>query len=348
MNTSNMIHIDGSRGEGGGQILRTTLSLAMCLAQPVHIHNIRAGRKRPGLMRQHLAALRAAAEVCGAEVTGDNIGATDIRFAPQAIASGSYRVAIGSAGSTTLALQTILPALLQADGESQVELEGGTHNGMAPSFDFLQHSFVPLLRRMGADVALELQQHGFYPNGGGSFRARIRPVTTWQALRLIDAPTGGATSAHITCAHLSRSVAERERRYLMRKGGIAEKDVHVYDVRSPGPGNVISVRHAHDGYSNLFEAFGARGVKAERVAGRALRDYRQFIADGVPVDAHLADQLLLPMALGAGGSFTTGELSEHTRTNVAVISELCEQAIEVLPTADTGFEIRVPGRHSVR
>ncbi|MFK7888552.1 MAG: RNA 3'-terminal phosphate cyclase [Gammaproteobacteria bacterium] len=343
-----MITIDGSRGEGGGQILRTTLSLAMCLQQPVQINNIRAGRKRPGLMRQHLAALRASAQVSNAAVTGDSIGSTCITFAPEKITGGRFRVPIGSAGSTTLALQTILPALLQAEVASEVELEGGTHNGLAPSFDFLSLSFAPLLRRMGVKVELDLHLHGFYPNGGGRFTARVEPVIAWQPLRLRSAPTVTSPEVHITYANLTRSIAEREARYLMRKGQADAQNVHLHDVDAHGSGNVVSVRHTNDGYTNVFDAYGTRGVKAERVAGLALRDYRQFVADSVAVDAHLADQLLLPMALGAGGVFVTGELTEHTRTNIAVISELTGQHIEVASLARVQQQITVPGRYSAR
>ena len=212
-----MITIDGAAGEGGGQVLRTTISLAMCLNEPVRIENIRAGRKRPGLLRQHLAAIRSAAEVCQATLTGDEIGSGRIEFRPGSIRSGDYRVAIGSAGSTTLVLQTILPALLLARGASSVVLEGGTHNGMAPSFDFLDLAFVPLLRDMGADVGLSLDRHGFYPNGGGRFVARVAPCVGLGPLELTTPVGEHGRAACITFANIPGHVAERERGYIQRK-----------------------------------------------------------------------------------------------------------------------------------
>ena len=346
MNSKNIIVIDGSRGEGGGQILRTSLSLAMCLQQPVRIENIRAGRKRPGLMRQHLAGLRAATQVSAATVHGDELGSTQIEFRPDSIRAGDYRIAIGSAGSTTLALQTILPALLQANAPSTVELEGGTHNGMAPSYDFLQLSFAPVLARMGAKLELKFDRHGFYPNGGGSFTARVVPATQWQPLSLMQAPEQDTPIVHIAYAHMPASIAEREAKHLMRKASLPPEAVQIHAVESPGPGNVVSMRATNEGFSNVFDSYAARGLKAERVAGRALRDYRQFCDDQVAVDVHLADQILLPLALGAGGEFLTGELTEHTHTNIAVIGQLSGQTIGVERLSATQYKVCVPGRRA--
>lgn len=167
--------VDGSAGEGGGQILRTALSLAMCTGQSVVIDNIRRGRAKPGLMRQHLAAVRAAAVVSCAQVNGDELHSTRVEFRPGAIRGGTFRFAIGSAGSTTLLWQTLLPALLLADESSEVALEGGTHNGMAPSVDFIEQCFLPALARMGVVVKSKLLRHGFFPNGGGEWHVRVEP-----------------------------------------------------------------------------------------------------------------------------------------------------------------------------
>jgi RNA 3'-terminal phosphate cyclase (ATP) len=164
-----VLTIDGAHGEGGGQVLRTALGLAIVTGQPITLVDIRARRKKPGLQRQHLTAVQAAAAVGAASVAGAELGSTRLEFCPSALCSGHHRFAIGTAGSATLVLQTVLPALWAADGPSTIELSGGTHNPMAPPFDFLAQAFAPIVRRMGAGLDLELLRHGFFPAGGGSF-----------------------------------------------------------------------------------------------------------------------------------------------------------------------------------
>src|SRR5579883_1362869 len=171
-----MIRIDGAYGEGGGQMLRSALSLSLVTGKPFSIENIRAKRERPGLLRQHLTAVLAAAEVGGAEITGANLGSTSLTFSPGRVKAGDYRFAVGTAGSATLVLQTVLPALMLAEGASHVSIEGGTHNTAAPPFDFLDRSFLPLIGRMGPQIRLELDRYGFYPAGGGCIRATIEPT----------------------------------------------------------------------------------------------------------------------------------------------------------------------------
>ena len=178
------IELDGAQGEGGGQFLRTALSLAMCTGQPMRITHIRAKRQNPGLMRQHMTAVQAAAQICGAEVDGDFVGSSQLSFKPGTVRGGNYAFSIGTAGSCTLVLQTILPALLFAGQESHIELSGGTHNPMSPPFHFLQRAFLPLLRRMGADVELSLERFGFYPVGGGKLHAQITPTGLLSPLHL--------------------------------------------------------------------------------------------------------------------------------------------------------------------
>ena len=173
-----MIEIDGSLGEGGGQVLRTSLALSMVTGQPVTLTNIRAGRAKPGLMRQHLACVQAATRICSAQNHGAELGSRALRFEPGTVQPGHYRFDVGSAGSCLLVLQTVLPPLLLALQPSQLTLTGGTHNPMAPPFHFIDRSFVPLLRHMGAEVQLTLRRHGFYPAGGGEVEAVIHPSTT--------------------------------------------------------------------------------------------------------------------------------------------------------------------------
>jgi RNA 3'-terminal phosphate cyclase (ATP) len=171
-----MIELDGSVGEGGGQILRTSLALSMCTGQPVTLNNIRAKRAKPGLMRQHLTCVDAAREVSGAQVQGAELGSQSLAFEPGRVRAGDYRFNVGTAGSCTLVLQTVWPALLLAGERSTLTLQGGTHNPMAPPFHFLERSFAPLVRRLGAGVSLTLRRHGFYPAGGGEMQATVEPA----------------------------------------------------------------------------------------------------------------------------------------------------------------------------
>src|SRR5271170_6390646 len=205
-----MIEIDGSEGEGGGQILRSALSLSMCTDQPFRLKNIRAKREKPGLMRQHLTALLAAAAICDASVTGADVGSGEITFRPGRVKPGDYQFAIGTAGSCTLVLQTLLPPLLTAAVPSAVRITGGTHNKASPPVDFLQRTYLPLVERMGPKVQLELVRHGFYPRGGGEILARVTPSARLSSLSLLErgARNGGYAEAHI--AGIPMHVASRE------------------------------------------------------------------------------------------------------------------------------------------
>src|SRR2546428_9297761 len=176
-----MITIDGSFGEGGGQILRTALSLSLATGTPFRIENIRAGRKKAGLLRQHLTAVLAAAEIGAAEIEGATLGSTMLTFTPKSVRAGEYRFAVGTAGSGTLVFQTILPALLRASAATRVTIEGGTHNSAAPPFDFLDRTFLPLIRKMGATVSLKLERYGFYP-AGRPLRCRDRALARSEAI----------------------------------------------------------------------------------------------------------------------------------------------------------------------
>src|SRR6185436_4161528 len=202
-----MLTIDGSFGEGGGQILRTALSLSLVTGKPFRIDNIRARRKNPGLLRQHLTAVNAATEISHAEVTGAGIGSRELTFAPGSVESGDYAFAVGTAGSTTLVLQTVLPALLIANGKSQLILEGGTHNPFAPPFDFLAQAFLPLVNRMGPQVTAELERPGFYPAGGGRIRVTIEPAGELKRLDISSRGEVLARRAKAVVANLPISIA---------------------------------------------------------------------------------------------------------------------------------------------
>jgi RNA 3'-terminal phosphate cyclase (ATP) len=315
-----MLTLDGSQGEGGGQILRTSLALSMCTGLPFRIERIRANRKKPGLMRQHLAAVLASAEVSSARVTGAQIGSQTLTFAPDRVRGGEYRFATGSAGSCTLVLQTILPALLHAPTASTVTLQGGTHNPMAPPYPFLERAFAPVLRRMGANITLKLNRHGFYPGGGGELVADIEPVGRLGVLDLKERGERVNAYAESLIAALPSSVAMRELAAVSKALGWNDGQLFERNLpRNEGPGNALHVTLVRRNHTEVFSAFGERGVTAEAVAKQVIDEVRSYLASDGAVGGHLADQLLVPMALAGGGTFTTSEVTPHTRTNAEVI-----------------------------
>lgn len=336
-----MITIDGSQGEGGGQILRSALALSLVTRQPFTIDNIRAGRKKPGLMRQHLTAVHAAAEVGQAQVTGAALGSARLTFEPAEVRAGEYHFAVGTAGSATLVLQTVLPALLRAHGPSTLRLEGGTHNPWAPPFDFLVKTFLPLLNRMGPGVAATLVRPGFYPAGGGEFHVTIAPAATLQPLELLERGPVRRVRATAKVAHLPRHIAERELRVIATKLGLSGDDLVVEEVAgSRGPGNLVTIEVESEHLTEVFTGFGERQIPAEAVADQAAAQARRYLAKGVPVGEYLTDQLLIPLALAGGGAFRTAGLSRHAQTNIDVIRAFLDVDFEMDSTS-RGCVVRV-------
>ena len=315
-----MITIDGSQGEGGGQILRTSLALSLVTGQPFRLEQIRAGRKKPGLLRQHLTAVEAAKTVGTAEVIGAALGSHTLEFRPGTVTPGNYRFAVGTAGSATLVLQTILPPLLTASGISTLTLEGGTDNPFAPPFDFLAHCFVPLIRRMGPTVDLELSRPGFFPAGGGKFHARIEPVRLLARFDLLERGNIRLRQARSIISKLPAQVADRELAVVREQLTWREDECSVEAVENPvGPGNALLLKMETEHVSAVFTSFGERGRSAEEVARLAAEAASSWLSAEVPVDEHLADQLLLPMALAGGGSFRTVKPTLHSTTNATII-----------------------------
>lgn len=325
----NIIQIDGSFGEGGGQVLRSALTLSMCTGQPFRISRIRAGRKKPGLLRQHLTAVRAAAKICSAHVSGDEMRSGELRFEPGPIGGGKYRFAVGTAGSATLVLQTILPALLQADGPSELQLEGGTHNPFAPPFDFINEVYLPRLRQMGAKVEAEIERWGFYPAGGGTFRVNVEPIVAWKKLSIMACSEKHSIDVRAILSDVPYIAGEKELNYLHEFIEFPEADGQVLQVPSPGPGNALMVAVRAESGDELFTAFGAVNLPAKTVAKRVAEEVRAFLAAHVPVGTHLADQLLVPMALAGGGEFVTQPLSLHAQTNIEIIKKFINIPITV-------------------
>ena len=335
--------IDGTEGEGGGQILRTSLALSIATSRPVRLVRIRAGRKRPGLLPQHLACVRAAARVSGARVVGAELGSDALEFEPQAPVAGTYEFSVGTAGSACLVLQTVLPPLMLASGPSNLVLEGGTHNSMAPPFEFIERVFAPLLGRLGVNVQLKLDRYGFYPAGGGRFTARIRPGDAPGPLVLLD---GGAVvehQAHALVANLPMHIADRELAVVRRKLGWCHAECRAQTVESPGPGNVVMLEVKREQTTELFTGFGARGVRAEKVAAMACDAAVRYVSNTAPVGPHLADQMIVPMALAGGGAFRTTALTGHTRTNIETVHRFLPRAVSVETTEGADVIVRVQG-----
>ncbi|UJR84944.1 RNA 3'-terminal phosphate cyclase [Sandaracinus amylolyticus] len=338
-----MLVIDGSIGEGGGQVLRSALSLSMVTRRPFKIERIRAGRDKPGLANQHLVAVRAAASVCNAEVSGDQLGSTALSFRPRAIKGGEHRVAIDTAGSATLVLQTITPALLRAPEPSVVTLEGGTHNPAAPPFEFLEKCWTPALATMGVKVQVSLERPGFYPKGGGLFTARITPGD----LGRFEREERGAEKsrrATATIAGLSEPIADRELRVAKERLGLARDQMErrVLD-EALGPGNVFQVEMAYEHGTALFVSFGERGLRAEQVAELAIGRALAFHESDAAVEEHLADQLLLPMAIGKGGLFTTTDPSSHARTQAEVLRRFLDVDVDITTRDERTYTIEMRG-----
>lgn len=316
------VRIDGGQGEGGGQVLRTSLSLSMVTGQPFEIDNIRAGRERPGLLRQHLTAVQAAAEVCGATVEGAALGSTRLAFTPGAVRAGEYQFSVGTAGSATLVLQTVLPALMLADGPSRLTLEGGTHNPAAPPFDFLERTFLPVLARMGPRVTVALERYGFYPAGGGRFTAEIQPVERLAPLALGERSAVTGRRAIGLVANLPAHIAEREiTTAIQRLEWPAEARAMLGTRNSNGPGNALMLEVETAEVTEIFTVFGEMGVTAEQVGRRAAGLVRVYLQSTAAAGPHLADQLLLPLALAGAGEFTAVALDGHATTNMEVIGQ---------------------------
>ena len=320
------IIVDGSEGEGGGQVLRTSLSLSAITGRPVRIENVRGRRKKPGLKRQHLTALNAAAEICGAKVEGAELNSPEISFHPSAIKGGAYNFEIGSAGAANLVAQTILPILSHAREASTAVITGGTHNLWAPTFDFFNDAFLPLFRKMGGRADAELNTYGFNPAGGGSMTLSVKPIEDVKPLELLS--RGERISERVTAvvANLKGDIAAREIKTILHGLNLAPEQGQIIHTDGPGPGNVASLFLEYENVTQVFTGIGQHGVRAETLAKTIVADAQKYLqansADGqhrTAVCEHLADQLLLPMALMKGGALTAMEITQHTRTNIDII-----------------------------
>lgn len=333
------VEIDGSYGEGGGQILRTSLALSALTGRPLRITNIRAGRPKPGLAAQHLTAVRAAAAVCSADVAGDHFGSKGVEFRPGRVGRGSWEFDVaaerGSAGATSLVLQAVLPAVLVGAGEGSITVHGGTNVPWSPSFEYLLHVFAPCLRLMGAELELDRPRAGFYPHGGGTIKARARLDGRLQPLQLAERGALGEIIIHSVTsdrlpAHIGRRQVEGCRRGL---GAFADEAgrLRTVDERPPsgGPGTAVLAAARAAGGMAGFTAIGRRGRPAERVGREAGEQLAQFLRTGAALDERLSDQILIYAALADGPStWTTPRITEHFQTNAYVIRQFVAVSIE--------------------
>lgn len=322
-----MLRIDGSKGEGGGQVLRTCLTLSLATGQPFTLEKIRAKRNKPGLMRQHLTCVQAARDICQGYVSGDELGSNQITFHPDEIQSGHFSFAIGTAGGTGLVFQTLFPALLMTDEPSSLEISGGTHAPSAPPYEFIRDGYLNTLSKIGIECGIELNGAGFYPAGGGKISAQIKPASLDQKLDLTSRGQLKAIHGEARVSNLPGKIAVREVKTLIENLNLEEGTFKVREVDSPGPGNVILAWLEFDQHTEVYSGFGQHGVLAEKIADRVAKAINRHNQSEAVIGPHLADQLLLPMALGAGGRFTMMRPSQHFETNVETIQRFLDISI---------------------
>jgi RNA 3'-terminal phosphate cyclase (ATP) len=333
-----MVEIDGSRGEGGGQVLRTALSLGCLLKKPFRIYNIRRGRPKPGLMPQHITSVRAAASISGASVSGDVRGSSDLVFEPRDVRPGDYFFDIGTAGSTSLVAQTLLLPLLFCDGPSSLTVKGGTHVPFSPTFHYLSEVFLPILRRLGIEVSSSINSYGFYPKGGGEVSFRIRPCRRLNGCEFTERGDLVGIRGLSAVANLPLSIAQRQRDASLKGLEGVEADIRTEDVESIGPGTFVFLRADYGGAICGFSSLGARGKRAEAVGAEAAGEFMEHDRSGACLDAHMADQIAPYLALAEGvSSFTTPRITPHLMTNLHVIENFI----------DVRYEIETPPKVSI-
>lgn len=328
-----MIELDGSEGEGGGQILRSALALSILTRRPFKLVNIRANRSKTGLQPQHLMCVRAAAAISGANYKGGSVGSSVLYFEPREVKAGTYTFTIGTAGATSLVLHTVyLPLALRGDKPSEVTITGGTHNQHAPCYHFLATTWTAYMARLGIRIELEMKSPGFYPRGGGEIRAVVHPCSRVNGVSLLTCPeltTAGGFSAY---AGLPETVGKRQARRLsvrMKSEGV-EPQIPVEEWAAANPGSVAAVVFRQAPVPALFFGLGARGKPSEAVADDAADEAIAFRDAKAPVDPHSADQLLLPLAFSDDVSeYRASEITRHTTTNVETVRKFVDRSIGI-------------------
>jgi RNA 3'-terminal phosphate cyclase (ATP) len=341
-----MIEIDGSQGEGGGQILRSALALSLITKKPFRISNIRGKRPKPGLMRQHLACIDAAKIISNSNAATISqealqIGSSSLQFLPGDALAGEYEFSIGSAGSCMLVFQTVLWPLLLVAAKSQLRLRGGTHNPMAPSATCLQHTLPQVLSQCGGQIDIEVHRHGFYPRGGGDVVVELHGVESLRPMSFVE--RGEVIETQFQCLHaaISPSVAKRELAKVAELCSVSsELDLKNITLRgNEGPGNALLAIAKYSSVTEVFSEYGEQGVSAERVAEKLVAKLRKYQSSNAPIGPHLADQLLLPMALAGDGMFLCTEITQHTKTNAEIIQRFLDCVIDIGEATNEGYRV---------
>ncbi len=337
-----MLTIDGSHGEGGGQVLRTSLTLSILTGQPVEIVQIRNGRSKPGLLPQHLTAVRAAAKICNADVQGADLHSQALRFTPRsAPQAGAYTFDVaqaakgGSAGAVCLILQTVLLPLVRAEGTSQVTLRGGTHVAWSPCFDYLKRVYLPTLARLEIAAKVHIRKWGWYPLGGGEIVATVQglgPGATWDGLDLRRRGSLLRVRGISASSNLPKHIRTRQEHaalHALRARGVNAR-LDALDAPSKGQGTVVFLWAEFDQVQAGFTSLGERGKPAERVAEEAVEGLLRYLEGDAALDRHLADQVVLPLALANSSStFTTEAVSQHLLTNAWVVNQFLPDRVRV-------------------
>jgi RNA 3'-terminal phosphate cyclase (ATP) len=338
-----ILTIDGSYGEGGGAVLRNALSLAVVLGEPIRIENIRVKRPNPGLQAQHLTAVRALAEVCRAKVEGAELGSWALTFQPESSAQGgvySWDVTEarkgGSAGATSLVFQALLVPLLHAQGDSSLSLRGGTHVAWSPPFHYLESVYLPTLHQMGVNARVDIEQWGWYPLGGGMLKSHISgsgdAAPSMRGLNLTERGPLKRLSGVSAISNLPGHIAERQKHRsesLLRAEGF-DPEIEVVDAPARGQGTMVFLLAEFETVRAGFTSLGRRGKPAEQVAEDACKEFLEYFESGAALDQHLADQLVLPLALVTGASsFSTCEVSQHLLTNVWIVEQVLGRTVDV-------------------
>lgn len=328
-----MIEINGSHGEGGGQILRTSLTLSALTKSPIHIHHIRANRRQPGLRPQHLAAVHAIAKLTDAKVSGAHLNSDALTLVPTTLRPGRYRVDIPTAGALTLVLQTVFLPLSFAGGTSEITLTGGTHVPWSPIFHYLEEQWLPVMCSLGFRSKLTLQKAGFFPQGGGEVEARILPAQDLQPFSCENRGTLTRMRGMSGVANLDETIAKRQKHQALKRLYPFYKDVKIKTLALPSPGKGTYIQLTAE-FSNggraCYSALGAPGKPSERVADEVVDAMLAFLESDGCVDHYLADQLLLPLAMiNATSRFRTSSISQHLLTNAEVIRQFIPVEIEI-------------------
>jgi RNA 3'-terminal phosphate cyclase (ATP) len=327
-----LIEIDGSYGEGGGQILRTALALSAILKKPFTIHHIRSKRKNPGLQAQHLEAVEGLARITKAWTEGIKFGSQKITFIPEKILPGDYQFEVRTAGSVTLLLQGIFLPLCLAGGTSRLTLIGGTHVPWSPPFHYFSEVLLPTLELMGVSAEAAIEKWGFYPRGGGEIQLKINPVHELKPISLVDRGSLKKIRGVSAISNLPRHVGERQKeqalKRIQRELKIGAEITILYDVLSKGPGSFLFLLAEYEKTFASFSSLGSRGKPAEKVADEAVDSLKDYIESDGCIDSHLADQIVPFMALAKGNSFfTTTQITEHLLTNLWVIEHFLDVTI---------------------